>query len=412
MKILFINKYDNSGGAGIAAFRLASCLKQNRKTENYFLVGIKNSDLPFVYQTRNGGIENFIERGINYLSNLLGMQYFWLPFSSKTILEKIREIKPDIIHLHNAHGGYFELSMLNEISMYAPIVWTLHDMWAFTANAAHTYGDESWKRFEAGKNEKKYFPQIGLPFGSLLLRRKKKIYTDSNLTIVCPSRWLYKLAIQSPVFEGKKIEQIYNGVDLKVFRKLEKEKVRKELGIPNDAAVLMFGAEKLKNEFKGGRDLINILNQLNKKINRQIHLIILGKGKINEFNYEKFIVHSPGYVYDDTQLSKYYNAADLFIYPTKADNLPNTLIEAIACGLPCVSNDVGGCNEIVEDGVNGFLIPANSNHLFSEKVLFLLSNNELRKEFAKNCLDITLKKFSINNSSLLYHNLYKELINM
>src|SRR4030066_251717 len=175
MKILFINKYDITGGAGVAAFRLHSALEKYYSTENKFLVGIKKSNHPFIIETRKAGIQNFIERGINYFQNLFGYQYYYFPFSSKTVMKFAQEFKPDIISLHNAHGGYLNLSLLSELSHISPIVWTLHDMWAFTANAAHTHGDNSWRRMKSGKNEKYYFPQIGIDRGIELLSRKQKI---------------------------------------------------------------------------------------------------------------------------------------------------------------------------------------------------------------------------------------------
>ena len=160
MKTLFINKYDTLGGAAKAAFRLNLGLRKYLNYDNYFLVGIKASNLEYVYKTRESGFENLVERGINFATNLIGFQYKWFPFSTRKIISVVRELKPDIISLHNIHGGYFKTSLIKELSKYAPIVWTLHDMWAFTANAAYTLGDDSWKSLKAGKKEKKYFQEF------------------------------------------------------------------------------------------------------------------------------------------------------------------------------------------------------------------------------------------------------------
>jgi glycosyltransferase involved in cell wall biosynthesis len=410
LKILFINKYDITGGAGIAASRLAKGLNQHYRTENYFLVGIKRSIFYNVFETRKPGLQNTIEKGANFLFNLAGLQYKWFPFSSKTIIEKAKEISPDVISLHNLHGGYFKTSLLIELSKIAPLFWTLHDMWAFTANAAHTLGDESWKNLKAGPGERKSFPPIGINIGNWLLKQKKKIYKDSNLTIITPSKWLYNLAIQSPVFEGKQIVQIYNGIDTNIFKPLDKEEVRKKYSIPINSRVLVFGAEKImSSSYKGGENLINILKKLNNSVKEKIHLIIIGEGNLNLIKeFQNFVLHHAGYVKDEINVAKYLAAADLMIYPTKADNLPNALIEANACGVPAVTYDIGGSKEIISNNENGYVIPPFNENLFVEKINELIFNQKLKKlkEFSNNSRRIAEELFSLKKMSDQYYSLY------
>lgn len=411
MKILFINKYDITGGAGVAAFRLHKALAAKYSTEDLFLVGIKNSDFPNVIPTRKPGFQNFTERGLNFIFNQFGLQYKFHPFSTKTILKTAKEFSPDIISLHNAHGGYFKTSLLIELSKIAPIVWTLHDMWAFTANAAHTFGDESWKQMISGKNENKLFPQIGLNTGNWLLKEKKRIYSNSNLTIVTPSKWLCELAKQSPVFSGKKIFHIPNGIDTNIFHPRDKSEIRRELKIQADSKVLIFGAEKVTSgNYKGGSSLISILKNLDDKLEEKIHLIIFGKSDLkSHFESKNFVVHETGYIYDEETLAKYLSAADIFIYPTKADNLPNALIEASACGLPSITYDVGGCSEIILNGKNGFLIPLFNEKLFVEKIIETLKDNSWDK-LKNSCLKIAEEKFNSFSMSDSYFNLFEKLL--
>lgn len=414
MKTLFINKYDIFGGAAKAAFRLNLGLRKYLNYENYFLVGIKKSNLDYVFETRKSGFENFVERGINLVSNKLGLQYKWFPFSTSRIVSIVDELRPNIISLHNIHGGYFKTSLIKELSRYAPIVWTLHDMWAFTANAAYTLGDDSWKSLKAGQNEKKYFPQIGLNTGRWLLKSKKNFYEDSNLTIICPSRWLYSLAKQSPVFSKNRILTIANGIDLEIFRPHDMQKSRNELNIPLDAKVISFVAEKIyQSQFKGGRNLISILEGLNSNVNDKIHVIIIGQGSnIELLKFTKLIIYSTGYIDSDELISKYLSASNIFIFPTLADNLPNTLIEACACGTPCITFDIGGCGEIVENDYNGFLIEPFNVQKFVEKTLLLLGNLEKQKLFSTNCIIKATINFSIKKMSERYNELFQELLNI
>lgn len=412
MKILFINKYDITGGAGVAAFRLHKALEKKYNTEDLFLVGIKMSSFNNVIPTRKPGFQNFAERGLNFLFNQVGLQYKFHPFSSRTILEVTKKFSPDVISLHNVHGGYFQTSLLIELSKIAPIVWTLHDMWAFTANAAHTFGDDSWKGMQSGKNERKLFPQIGFNTGNWLLKEKKRIYSKSNLTIVTPSKWLFNLATQSPVFEGKKIIPIPNGIDLNIFYPRDKVVIKKELGISSSEKVLIFGAEKvLKGNYKGGENLINILKELDSRLSQNVHLIIIGHSNLKKLHeFINFEIHETGYVYGEEEIAKYLTAADVFIYPTKADNLPNALIEASACGTPSITYDVGGCKEIIENNSNGFLIPAFNEKLFVNRLLELLASDSSYHEFAIKCRQTAENKFDSLLMVERYYQLFKSLI--
>ncbi|MCP5054297.1 MAG: glycosyltransferase, partial [bacterium] len=217
MKILFINAQDIIGGASIAPYRLSKKLEDQFRTENYFIVGKKSSTDPNVFSTRKNELQTLLEEFTNKVMNKLGLQYQYLPFSPRFILKKARQLKPDIISLHNTHEGYFKTSLLKKLSKIAPIAWTLHDMWSFTANAAATFGDESWKQMKSGPGEKKIYPHIGIDTGRMLLKQKRRIYNKSHLHIITPSKWMTEQANQSPVFENKPITTIPHGLDLDLF---------------------------------------------------------------------------------------------------------------------------------------------------------------------------------------------------
>lgn len=412
MKVLFINKYDITGGAAITASRLDYALQKYYNTKNKFVVGLKYSNKEYISATRNNLFENYLERGINFITSLAGIQYKFLPVSSGRIIKHTKIFMPDIINLHNIHGGYFKTSLLIELSKIAPIVWTLHDMWAFTSNAAHSFGDESWKYLKRGKNENKRFPKIGINTGNWLINKKKKIYDKSNLTLVCPSKWLLNLATQSPLFVNKKIIHIPNGIDTDIFKNYNKEETRKEFNIPVNSKVLIFSAEKIfNNEYKGGKDLIKILGKLNRLLDEKIHLIILGEGNINALKkYQNFILHLTGYINSELLVAKYLSAADIFIYPTKADNLPNSLIEASSCGTPSITFNVGGCSEIIKDGYNGRLIPKFDSDLFVDKTIELLENKSSLVGYSKNSRDYIKKYFTVEEMSNKYYRLFCELL--
>ncbi len=376
MKIAVINISDRSGGSGIAAYRTAEALKKRCGHEVFFLVRTKTLDEPNIFQTTPNAFCAKVERLFNVAMNLLGLQYVWLPFSPWYILKKLKEEKPDVVWINNTVGGYFMTSHIRKIAQHYKVVWTLHDMWAFTANGAHTFGDESWKYLKAGKGESKIYPTIGLPTGNWLIRRKQRLFKDVDFTVVVPSTWMYDMAVQSPVLAGKKIVKIPHGIDTEKFKPMDKAAMKVKYGIPAAAKTIAFIAQKLRgNFFKGGSDLYNILKQLNEDTTFPIHLLLMGEDSMPELAaFKNLIVHEMGYVREEEKMVEILNATDVFVYPTRADNLPLVLIESISCGVPVVSYDVGGCGDIVKNEISGVLVVYSDVEIMSMSVLSLLNN--------------------------------------
>lgn len=410
MRVLFINTFDNRGGAAIAASRLSDILERKYKVESFFLTAYKALDKENSYPLRNA-VTEVIEKVIHKISNKIGLQYQFFPFSSAVILKKIAALKPDIISLHNTHGGYFQTSLLSRISTFSPVVWTLHDMWSFTGNAAHTFGDTSWKELKNSPHLTKIYPSIGLNTGRMLLQQKKGIYRRSDLTIVTPSKWLSSLARQSPVFEGKQIVQINNGVDLDVFKICDRNAARAILGIPADAKVLMFSAEQLKgNIWKGGKDLVEVLRISCGKIAGKVHLLVVGAGELESVNeLPNVVVHTTGYVRDEKVMASYLSASDVFVYPTRADNLPNVLIEAIACGTPCVTFNIGGCQEIIRNGFNGTVVEPFQLSEMADAIVRLVSRED--NAMRENARHHAEEHFSLSSMGEQYHSLFRSILN-
>ncbi len=378
MKIAIINISDRSGGSGIAAYRTAQALVKLYGHEVFYLVRTKTLDEPNIFQTTPNGFCAKVERLFNIGMNLLGLQYVWLPFSPWYILKKLKEEKPDVVWINNTVGGYFMTSHIRTIAKQYKVVWTLHDMWAFTGNGAHTFGDESWKQLKAGKGESKIYPTIGLPTGNWLIRRKQRLFKDVDFTVVVPSHWMYDMAVQSPVLAGKKIVLIPHGIDTDVFKPMDKQAMKVKYGIPADAKTIAFIAQKLKgNFFKGGSDLYDILKQLNEDTTFPIHLLLMGEDSMPELSaFKNLIVHEMGYVREEEKMVEILNATDVFVYPTRADNLPLVLIESIACGVPIVSYDIGGCGDIVKSRISGFLVDKKELNVMSVNILRVLNNKE------------------------------------
>jgi glycosyltransferase involved in cell wall biosynthesis len=408
--VAYINLRDAKGGAMIAMNRLIESLARQYNVNNKILVGVKDTGAPNVIQMRTRVQRAIENRIIDPFFNRIGFQYHWFPFSSYNMMRLLREAGPEIINLHLAHSSFFQTSMLPKISRIAPIVWTLHDMWAFTGNSAHTFGDESWKTMQNPDHLAKIYPAIGINRGAQLLQKKKRLYAKSDLTMVTPSRWLRDLAVQSPVFEGKTILHINNGVDLNIFKPQSKTEVRKKLDIPQNAKVLVFSSAYLTGDiWKGGDLLIEVLRRINALASQEIYLLLIGSGGDSILSsFPKFMVRQTGYVDDEKLMALYLSASDLFLYPTRADNLPNSLVEAIACGVPSVTFDIGGCGEIVINDYNGIIVKPFDFDTIAAQVIKCLDSDLGR--MSQNARKHAEENYGADKMGREYYSLFEQIL--
>ncbi len=420
MKILFINLKDTEGGAAIAAWRLAAGLEAAHGAETRFLVARRLSADPRVVPLLDHRSETVREAKAFLLLladrafGRLGLQYVWLPFTGRAILREARRFRPDVICLQVIHGGYFRTGLLPALSRIAPLVWTLHDMWPFTANAANTFGDESWKEMRSGPGERRVYPHVGLPTGRWLLRRKRRLYARADLHPVAPSAWLQTLAQQSPVFAGREVRLIPHGVDLDTFRPLDKAACRQSLGLPAQGRVLLFvSADDLaRSAWKGGALLAQSLAALDACLGEAetAEVLLLGKGRLPDMpELRRLRLRLLGTVAGDGWLRQLYNAADLFVYPTRADSLGLALVESIACGTPAVSFAVGGTTDVVVDGVSGWGVAPFDTGAFAARAAGLLRDRQALAALSLSARRLAVERFSLAESAAAYQRLFEEV---
>lgn len=409
MRILYINTTDIAGGAAVVMQRLIRGLAEQYATEHLILVRDKQGKAATTKTILTSIFEKNTEKIIDRITRPLGLLYQYFPFSSKRILAAAKAYKPDVINIHNTHGGYFATPLIAKLSQIAPVVWTLHDMWSFTGNASHTFGNMSWKEMKNDPELKKIPPSIGINTGAFLLSQKKRVYSNARLSIVTPSKWLHDLAIQSPVFSGKNIYQVYNGIDPQHFLPGNKSAIRQKLKIAADAPVIIFMSHFLtrNNPWKGGNDLMEILSRINKKATRKITLLMLGEGTHQDLaNFTNLNIIYTGYLHGDAAIRERLQAADLFIYPTRADNLPNVLVESIACGTPGITFNIGGNAEIVRHDFNGIIIKPFDFDAFASEALALLNDEQKLSQFSANCLQVTQENFLLNKMVNEYYSIF------
>jgi glycosyltransferase involved in cell wall biosynthesis len=229
-----------------------------------------------------------------------------------------------------------------------PVLFTFHDMQPILG--CFHYMEDQIINFNLAYNLNKKFIDI-----------KTKAIASFNfpISLVSPSKWLANEVMSSYVFKKFMCNVIPYTIDDKIFNIKNKQIVRKTLGLPCDGIILLFVAENIFNYRKGFDLLLDALGKLNEKL----PFTFLALGNYKDIFITCFPVLTPGYISDDSKLSLYFSAADVFILPSREDNLPNTMLESLCCGTPVIAFPTGGMKEIIQSGVNGLLaekVDANS----------------------------------------------------
>ena len=403
MKILHINTLFTQGGAALLMRILAKNLEQNHNVKHYFVVkknlGEKSEN---IFQTS----EKTSTFGYKKLSRILseyGFLYRLLPIESKFILKATGEIAPDIIHIHNIHGGYFQTNLLPKLAKITPVVWTFHDMFPITGHCTHSFECEKWKTGCGNCGRLNIYPEIKKDKTRFLWNYKNKIFNSADFTIVTPSLWLKK-CIEESFLKNKDIRLIYNGIDLKNFKKTDKSEARKEFGLPENKKIILFSADGgVGNTFKGGEFVFEAFEKL-KNRSDILFLNIGGENCQKSENWFDF-----GHINDPQTMAKLYSAADIYLFPTLAETFGMTIVEAMSCGLPVVTFETGGVPEIVENEKTGFVVEYKNGEKLVKALEKLLDDDELRKKMVENAVNAS-KKFSSERMALEYLRLYEELL--
>lgn len=342
MKVLQINTTVNSGSTGRIAENIGKVLI-NKGHESYIAYGRGNS-LSASELIRVGNEWDVIGHGIK--SHLFDRHGFGTRKATETLIQQIKEIQPDLIHLHNVHGYYLNIGVLFNYLKFAglPIVWTLHDCWSFTGHCSYFDFQNCfrWQTVCFNCPNKHAYPKSWLLDNSKNNYQKKKILFTGldNLLFVTPSQWLSS-HLSNSFLEAYPAKVIHNGIDLSVFRPLENEDIRYRYGKGRHKIIL--GVASIWDRRKGFDAFI----QLAKKIDNSDIIILVGLNKKQMKNLPKEIIGIER-TENIQELAELYSAADVFINPTWVDNFPTTNIEALACGTPVVTYNTGGSPEAID----------------------------------------------------------------
>jgi glycosyltransferase involved in cell wall biosynthesis len=418
LKVVHINTYDGNGGAGRACLRLSNALKKEG-IESEVLVYYKFGKNPTILNLSNTffvkakAIYNIMAE--RYLAKVFtkavktpfSLQWFGQSIKKNSILKEA-----DVIHIHWVNHGFLTPKLLAELDeLDKPIVWTFHDSNAFTGGCHVRYSCENFHRQCGNCPILKYSGDKDISHKNWL--RKQKAYSNLNFHIVAPSNWMAASVKQSSLLGIRPTTVIPNTIEVDIFKPYVKVEAKKMLKIPTDKFVLMSGFMPSKNDkHKGTSYLINALNELASRSeipNEKIELLIFGNKDEKDIPEFPFKTTFLGTINKDEHLAKCYAAADAFITPSLEDNLPNTVMESLACATPVIAFKTGGIPDMVKHLQNGYLANYQSATDLADGIewLFLHANQQ---EIQKNARKTILNYFAPQVIAAQHYQLYETLI--
>lgn len=373
MKVLLISFSDLLGGAARATYRIHRSLLSANVDSRMFVVKKFSHDQtvcsPYSFGSRlclrlRSGLSSTIS-SLVHTSDISPLSLSLFPSFLSSVINRT---SADIVHLHWVQSEMLSISDISRIKK--PIVWTFHDMWPF-CGAEHYSTTE---RFIDG-----YTPlNSSLEDDRLDLNRyvwySKHNRWRNDFQIVCPSRWLSKLAVQSKLMRNCNVKTIPNPIDTCTWFPVDKIEARKRLGLPLESLLLTFGSMGCAEKWRKGFDLLisSLQHVKSLSLSPSIRIVIFGISNTDMLNDLGFPVHDIGCVNNDIMLRDIYSASDALLIPSRLDNLPNIGLEAHACGLPIVGFNVAGLPDIVKHMYSGYLACPYSTSDFAAGVSWVL----------------------------------------
>lgn len=361
MRVSHLCKTDSDGGAAKAAYRLHDGLVRHGVNSS-FVVDIKSTTDSTVFGPKSH-VEKLWARAVGHLDRSLlrfnptktpGLRSLnWLGTGA---FNRAVSMKPDILHLHWIASGLVRLEKLRKIQV--PVVWRLPDMWPFLGLQHYATDDSRWLH-EPGVMPKPA-AETGIDLDQWVYSRKQRVYRDiQDLTLIAPSRWMKTCIEKSFLFKDRPVEWIPTGQNLEVYRPIEQNIARQVLRLPETKKLILFGAINAMGDPRKGSDLLDaaIKEIAQTQESQNIEFVVFGSPKQRgQQKIHGLNTHFLGELHDDTSLSLAYAAADVFVAPSREENLANTVIESLACGTPVVAFNIGGMPDAVIAGKSGWLI--------------------------------------------------------
>lgn len=398
MRIAVLSTLSN-GGAAAAARRITAALAlAGHECSLFALETTGGAFLPLANIQEDGGTSFWTQTSFtrwgalsNPQATSQGAELFSDTFVNLHPFAPLPEalLNADAVHMHWMAGMLFSPGLLQAIQG-KKVVWTLHDMNAFTGGCHY---HPTCRNFETQCAYCPLLVRSGPDDASAKgMNLKRALYPHLDVSVVTPSEWLASEARCSSLLRAQPIFAIPNCIDTGVFKPGDRAALRKSLGIHDDSLVLLLGSENLGNPRKNAHAAVEALRILaGRNPDMRIEMLAFGWDSLPEI---PFPVHRLGFVADEALLSDAYSAADLFMHPSILDNLPNTLCEAQCCGTPVISFDAGGCAETMVPGKTGFLVREKTAAALADTLAKIYREKESLRLMRKAARDFAVKRFA------------------
>ncbi len=331
--------------------------------------------------------------------------------------------RPDVLHLHNLHGGYFDIRALPALTAETPAVLTLHDTWLLTGHCAQPFECGRWREGCGGCPDLGRYVPIRRDASVENREVKRRALLGSRLGLAAPSAWLLSMAEESGLLgEGREGRVIPNGIDPAVFAPGERAAAREALGLPQDRRVVLVAAKGVRaNLYKGFATLLDALERLPDEAAADLLVVALGDegaqgggpGAIRAHGSAggdgRVEVRGVPFAGDPERVADYHRAADVFVHPSLADTFPLAPVEAMACGTPVLASDAGGLPEVVEHDVSGLVVPAGDAPALAEALERVLGDAELRERLSSAGVRRVAERFTLGRQADAYLAWYAQL---
>lgn len=397
MKVVILNTSERTGGAAVAAGRLGKALRK---------AGMSVDKL-VREDTWLNRFRFYWERLIIFLLNHLSRKNLFTVSIANTGVDVSNHPlvkEADIIHLHWVNQGFLSLKDIKALTkLDKPIVWTMHDMWPCTAICHHARDCE---KFQTRCEACFFLNSKDKDLSTFVFDKKQAIYKDANMTFVGCSQWLANRARQSRLLQNKTVLSIPNPIDMNIYHPMDQGQARQSLGLPLGKRLLLFGALNVTDKRKGIDYLIAALQEIK---NQDIELVVFGLVKEDIRNLFPVPIHPMGYLSDESKIVELYNAVDVFITSSLEENLPNTIMESMACGTPCVGFEIGGIPEMIDHKINGYVANYMDANDLANGIQWIL-NNPNPQTLSDACVKKVQESYTEEVVAKQYIALYEKLL--
>jgi glycosyltransferase involved in cell wall biosynthesis len=425
LRILTVCATDRGGGAEASAWRLYKAY-QNLGYDSWLAVGHKERQDEHIFEipneasrkrstwyrgvsrishrldaVQNSSVKRTILRMLRFLGEpgrslriLRGFEDFDYPGTRQLL--SLTPKPPTLIHCHNLHGGYFDLRQLEQLSRQVPVILNLRDTWLLSGHCAHYFDCPRWQTGCGHCPDLTIYPSVRRDETAANWKIKRDIYARSWLYVTSPAQWALDAVSQSMLGPAARLMRVIpNSVDHSIFHPADRAALREKLNLPSNAVVFTYVATKITtNRFKDYSTVRGAILRFAEGWQAgPVVFLAVGDDQPEEQHGAVTIRFLP-YQTDLQKIAEAYQVSDVYLHAARADTYPNTVLEALACGLPVVGTAVGGIPEQVEEGKTGFLTPAGDASAMAERISYLVSRPELRKQMSVAAAADSLSRFA------------------